>query len=351
MRVTLFFTKNISLKNWEQTGLLDREILLYKKLQKLYGVNFNFITYGNKDDVDVDKNFHILPLNIHENRPFKVYKFYRLISLYHQNLKILIFKTNQMDGAMIAVISKILYRKKLLLRTGYSWYEFAKSLDQPNYKIVYKYLYSLICYKFSDYIFVVSESEKQRIIKTFRLKNEKIIVMSNWVDTKRFYRKESNRINEFLFIGRLEKQKGLFETIDLLYKTEWKLNIFGEGTLQQELVDYAILKNVNIEMHGILPNSLLPEIYNKYKYFILNSSNEGMSKVLLEAMACGCIIFCSDIEANKNIVNNSENGFFIKIKKTLKISTRDLSKIKIRRKRIFKCNSTHYKKSLFGKFC
>ena len=63
-----------------------------------------------------------------------------------------------------------------------------------------------------------------------------------------------------------------------------------------------------------MPNSLLPEIYNKYKYFILNSSNEGMSKVLLEAMACGCIIFCSDIEANKNIVNNSENGFFIKNK-------------------------------------
>lgn len=315
MRVTLFFTKNISLKDWEQAGLLDREILLYKKLQKLYGVNFTFITYGNKDDVGVDKSFDILPLNVYENRPFKIYKFYRLISLYHQNLKNSdIFKTNQMDGAMTAVISKIFYRKKLLLRTGYSWYEFSKSLGQPKYKNVYKYIYSLICYKFSDYIFVVTESEKKRIIKTFRLKSEKIIVMSNWVDTSRFYKENNIRTNEFLYIGRLEQGKGVLETIDLLHRTEWKLNVFGEGTLKQKLIDHANLNNVNIEIHGILPNNLLPEIYNKYKYFILNSNSEGMSKVLLEAMACGCIVFCSDIEANKNIVNNSENGFFIKNK-------------------------------------
>ena len=49
MRITLFFTYDISLKTWAETGLLQREIRLYQELQKL-GIVVQFLTYGGQSD-------------------------------------------------------------------------------------------------------------------------------------------------------------------------------------------------------------------------------------------------------------------------------------------------------------
>ena len=33
-RLVLFFTENVSLEQWERSGLLDREVAIYRHLQK-----------------------------------------------------------------------------------------------------------------------------------------------------------------------------------------------------------------------------------------------------------------------------------------------------------------------------
>ena len=57
MRVILFFTYGISLLEWKKSGLLDREIKLYEKLNKDYGLNFTFVTYGDKSDFAIIVSF------------------------------------------------------------------------------------------------------------------------------------------------------------------------------------------------------------------------------------------------------------------------------------------------------
>ena len=47
--LTLFFTFDISLEKWADTGLLHREILLYKELHK-QKVFIQFLTYGDSTD-------------------------------------------------------------------------------------------------------------------------------------------------------------------------------------------------------------------------------------------------------------------------------------------------------------
>ena len=42
MNIILFFTYDISLKDWEKSGLLDREIEFYKKLHEKYNIYFTF---------------------------------------------------------------------------------------------------------------------------------------------------------------------------------------------------------------------------------------------------------------------------------------------------------------------
>ena len=68
MRVILFFTYGISLLEWKKSGLLDREIKLYKKLNEDYGLNFTFVTYGDKSDFAILNELKIDP----EKRAIKV---------------------------------------------------------------------------------------------------------------------------------------------------------------------------------------------------------------------------------------------------------------------------------------
>ena len=50
MNIIFIFTYGVSLKNWESSGLIQREILLYEKLHKMYGIKFIFITFGDEQD-------------------------------------------------------------------------------------------------------------------------------------------------------------------------------------------------------------------------------------------------------------------------------------------------------------
>lgn len=51
MKVLLLFTFGVSLKDWFDSGLLSRELKIYKNLHRKYNVSFVFITYGSKEDL------------------------------------------------------------------------------------------------------------------------------------------------------------------------------------------------------------------------------------------------------------------------------------------------------------
>ena len=50
MKITLFFTYGVSLETWVKSGLLQREIKIYLELMKKYGIEVQFLTYGNSSD-------------------------------------------------------------------------------------------------------------------------------------------------------------------------------------------------------------------------------------------------------------------------------------------------------------
>ena len=64
MQVTLFFTYDTSLKEWDSAGILSREISIYKKLHNENNIKFNFITYGNAEDlkIDIGEGIKVYPL-------------------------------------------------------------------------------------------------------------------------------------------------------------------------------------------------------------------------------------------------------------------------------------------------
>ena len=117
MNVILFFTYDVSLKDWSDKGLLDRELKIYENISKDYNINFTFVTYGTSEDlkyISKDSDFKVLPIYKYLKKPKS--KFFRLLkSLYipfYVN-KITendyqIIKTNQLYGGWVALIYKFI---------------------------------------------------------------------------------------------------------------------------------------------------------------------------------------------------------------------------------------------------
>ena len=53
MRVLVVFTYGYSLKTWNESGTLERELSIYTELQKNYGIEFTFLTYGDNSDLQI----------------------------------------------------------------------------------------------------------------------------------------------------------------------------------------------------------------------------------------------------------------------------------------------------------
>ena len=62
--------------------------------------------------------------------------------------------------------------------------------------------------------------------------------------------------------------------------------------------------NLTVNFLGLVDNDVLINEYQKYKVFVSSSDYEGNSKVILEAMAAGCIVVAKDIQNNRDHLNS-----------------------------------------------
>ena len=52
MQVILIFTYDVSLKDWKESGLLEREVAIYKELAQNFDIKFTFFDIANLWGVD-----------------------------------------------------------------------------------------------------------------------------------------------------------------------------------------------------------------------------------------------------------------------------------------------------------
>lgn len=277
MKIALFLTRGMSLTKWEKIGTLDREIKPYLELAKEHDITI--FTYGNDKPI---KGLTILPI-------------WRSLFMKFDYLK-----TNQMDGALMAVLNKWLHGGKLIVRCGYEWLRFLENTNAPKWKRLIAYWIERIIYGNADEVVITSYTEASYVQTRF-LPNFMIIptVIPNYIDQERFKPMDYPKEGKALFIGRNSKEKN----IDAIKK-------------------YAAENGLKLTcIHGGVPQSELPKIYNSHEYYIQLSTTEGCSKTLLEARACGCKCIVSNIPTNKEIMDRPITDFsfenIIKLEKQL----------------------------------
>ena len=90
----------------------------------------------------------------------------------------------------------------------------------------------------------------------------------------------------FLYVGRLEPDKGVLSLLNAAVNTGVRLKIVGSGSLLTEISQMAE-KHGNIEFLGSVSDDALVEIYSHAKAFVFPSVNEPFGLVPLEALASG----------------------------------------------------------------
>ena len=317
MKVLLLFTYEISLKIWDNSGLLDRETKLYKEISQNSDITYTFLTFGDKGDLEYSDylvNIEIVPIYEYINKSkFRAVNILKSFLIPIVLKKIIldndILKSNQLNGSWILLIAKLLYKKPIYIRTGFDLYEFAKKNKNVFLqKLFYLYL-TWFAIKYSDLYSVTSQKDKNNLINLFPKINKEIAVRPNWVTIERYSNLENRFEKKLLCIGRLEKQKNFPALFKVIENLNLELDIIGQGTQKEALSKLKDELGLSVNFINPMTNSELFNYYKKYRFFIISSKFEGNPKVLLEAMGAGCIVIGNKIDSIKELIIDKRDGF------------------------------------------
>lgn len=196
----------------------------------------------------------------------------------------------------------------------------------------FSYIRKQIIYtlKQANGIIAVCQALKDEIIE-MGITSEKIKVISNGVDTEKFYplnwknaRKMLNLPVDkklILSVGNLIERKGFHYIIKAFKILEEKMGhmdcpnlmIAGEGefrsTLEKLVADLGLKSKVDLV--GAVAHDKLNLWYNACDIYILASSREGWPNVLSEALACGKPVVATNVWGVSEIINSNRYGILV----------------------------------------
>jgi glycosyltransferase involved in cell wall biosynthesis len=129
----------------------------------------------------------------------------------------------------------------------------------------------------------------------------KIFEMAGSIDTAMFKpdRKQERDI-DILFVGTFRRLKGPDRVLEVVARLKPVLNhvkacFLGDGKLfgdiRRRVTEMGLSDNVTLEGH----KKQTVDYFQRARVLIMPSSSEGLSKAMLEAMACGCVPIVSNV--------------------------------------------------------
>jgi glycosyltransferase involved in cell wall biosynthesis len=142
-------------------------------------------------------------------------------------------------------------------------------------------------------------------------------VVPNGINTDLFRPEPEHRTKmlTLLSVGRLHAQKNVGYLLHLVAaiknRTDVTAQIIGDGPERPALEATAAALGITdrVQFKGWLPREAVREAYQSATFLVHASSYEGMSNVILEALASGLPVIASQIPENIELIQDGENGF------------------------------------------
>lgn len=312
LRLVLFFTRGVSLRTWEQVGMFEREVAVYQRLQE-QGIQVSFVTYGDASDLRYAGRIPgICILCNRWHLPRRYYE--RWLPLLHgwYLWPADVYKTNQTNGADVALRAARRFDKPLVTRCGYVWSRFAARQQGADSEVARQARrQEAQVFTAADRVVVTAGHMKQYIAEQYGLANGKVAVIPNYVLTDLFRPDPEGTCQpgRLCFVGRLNAQKNLFALLEAVRGLGLELEIIGDGSQREALKAAAREKELDTRFLGNRPHAKLPQHFNTAEIFVLPSLYEGHPKTLLEAMACGRPVIGTDVPGIRELIKHRETGY------------------------------------------
>jgi 1,2-diacylglycerol 3-alpha-glucosyltransferase len=182
--------------------------------------------------------------------------------------------------------------------------------------------------------FVVPGKASFQYVKNYGAREEEVFTAPNAVDTDLFARRASAVLQNdrtqrqalelparfFLFVGRLIREKGVFDLVEAYARLAPELRaavglvLVGEGPSHDELVRRGIqIEPGQVLCAGFVQREQLAGYYALAEVFVLPSHTDPWGLVVNEAMACGLPVIASDATGcTGDLVEDNWNGRIIR---------------------------------------
>ena len=143
----------------------------------------------------------------------------------------------------------------------------------------------------------------------------KVVVVPNGVDTPPLPESSETDPNLLLFVGRIERIKGIYPLVEAMQQVPAHIHLImiGEGAeragLERQIVAAGLQER--IKMIGAQPSKVVFEYLHRATALVLPSFYETLSIVLLEANACGKPIVASDLPGMREVIQHQVNGLLV----------------------------------------
>jgi glycosyltransferase involved in cell wall biosynthesis len=210
-------------------------------------------------------------------------------------------------------------------------------------KVAHRLLYRWASRLVSGYI-AISEQVAKAMLEVIGPIGDKLVVINNGVDLRRYGRRDEARLGEGTFVplhtiqardtncvddvrlpaasrilvmvGRLTRQKGHCYMIESMASLaaqypDLHLLILGDGELRDELQAQVARRALEDRVHFLGNRQDVPDLLAASDIFVLPSLWEGLSMALLEAMASALPVVASAVSGSVQAVLPGETGLLV----------------------------------------
>lgn len=223
-------------------------------------------------------------------------------------------------GGVLARLAFKEFRKKgaKLIYTAHGFH-FFKGAPIKNWLIFYPI--EKLCARYTDCLITINKEDYKRAQK-FKTKKVKYIPGIG-IDTEKIKNIKRDReiLNKFgikdevvlVSVGELSDRKNHKVILEALEKIEddYIYIICGQGEKKEELVNLSKKLKIQNKVKFLGYRQDIKEILKASDIFCFPSKQEGLPVALMEAMASGLPVVCSNIRGNSDLIEEKKGGYLL----------------------------------------
>ena len=283
-----------------------------------FHLTYNCIGYDEQEIDDVEEKlgltFHQIDFYRNPIHPGNVKAYYQLNQLVTKEQFDVIHSNTPVGGVLGRIVARSNKTAHVLYQAhGFHFFKGAPLLNWLLYYPVEKLLARI-----TDEIITINKDDYRFALKHLHPRSKVYYVPGVGIEPDKWKASLDLR-SEFGFneedflvlaVGRLEKNKNCLTIIDAISEIDdenVKLVFCGDGEDRQMLEERS--GNLGKRVRFLGNQNDMPNIYHMADCFVLASFREGLSRSIMEAMACGLPCVVSDIRGNGDLID--EQGGFL----------------------------------------